>query len=223
MSNLRLFSVFLAVFLAMPYAVAQERKSEARKVSRQKMPVVKTFKVSPSSRPQAVLAANARVPDPPEPINPSMMDSILKGIGGGGGVPSAGDVKAKPKPELDHIVLTSQKPFYNEKGYLRLTLPYTFQPESAIVLNKNFPNVVGVMLKVEKGGLYLVDYAVNAIGSGSYKVETESGDQLFNDSNGKLEHVLVALNATTSGWTSLRLKREGTGYNLYSVEVTKAN
>jgi len=38
-----------------------------------------------------------------------------------------------------------------------------------------------------------------------------------------MEHVLVGLNAGASGWTSARLQREGSGYNLFSVEITRAN
>jgi hypothetical protein len=228
MSRIRFFIFVLAVFLLLPLASAQERQAadvEVRKISRQGSTWgVKTFKVTPSQRPAAILAPNARVPDPPEPIDPSMMKDILASIGGeGGGIPSAGNVEAAPEPVLEHIVLTSRKPYYDEKGYLTLTLPYNYHPESAIVFNKNFPNIMGVKLKVEEGGLYLVDYAVNAIGAGVYKVETESGEQEFEDGNGKLEHVLVALSAEASGWTTVRMSRAGTGYRLYSVEVTKAN
>ena len=78
-------------------------------------------------------------------------------------------------------------------------------------------------MKVEKDGLYLVDIAVKAKGAGVYKVETESGGQEFEDANGQLEHVLIGLSANASGWTTVRMNRSGAGYNLYSVEVTKAN
>ncbi len=124
---------------------------------------------------------------------------------------------------LDHIVLSARNPFYNEKGYLTATLPYTFHPESAIVFNKNFPGLMNVKLNIEKGGIYLVDYAVKAIGAGTYKVVTESGEQEFADPGGTMEHIMVGINAGASGWTTVRLQREGTGYNLYSVEVTRAN
>jgi hypothetical protein len=85
------------------------------------------------------------------------------------------------------------------------------------------PNALGVKLKVEKDGLYLVDFAVKAKGAGVYKVETESGGQEFEDSNGKLEHLLIALNAGASGWTTVRMNRTGAGHNLYSVEITRGN
>ena len=53
-------------------------------------------------------------------------------------------------------------------------------------------------------------------------METSAGDQEFEDVQGKLEHVLVALNATESGWTSLEFNRTGdTGHYLYSVKVDR--
>lgn len=218
----------VVIFFSITLLQAQERasgKSEARKPSRQvATPKVKVFKVSPSQRMAAILPANSRVPDPPEPISPAVKGNILDSMGGGGGgVGSAGGFEAAPEPVLDHIVLTSKTPFVHEKGYMSLTLPYTFHPESAIVFNKNFPNVMNVKLKVEKGGVYLVDFAVDAISTGTYRVETEAGDQEFNDPGGNMEHILVGLNAGASGWTSVRLQREGTGYNLFSVEITRAN
>jgi hypothetical protein len=122
-----------------------------------------------------------------------------------------------------HFVLTSKQPYIVDQGYLTLTLPHTVHPESAIVFNTDFPGAVGVKLKVENGGLYLVDFAVKAAGAGVYKVATESGGQEFEDSNGKLEHLLIALSAGADGWTTVRMNRTGTGFNLYSVEVTRAN
>jgi len=228
MIRIRVFVVLIAVSLLAPLALAQDEKP-ARSLSTQKVsavsavPAIRTFRVKPSNRPVAIMAPNARVPAPPSPIDPSTMKKILLGIGGSGEIPSAGSYQAAPDPVLDHIVLTAKNPWYNERGYLRLTLPYGFHPESSIEFNKNFPNILDVKLNVENGGLYLVDFSVKAIGAGTYNVETESGNQAFEDSKGSMEHVLIALSAGASGWTSLQMKREGTGYQLYSVEVTKAN
>lgn len=205
MSRFRIFNILLPVFLVVPFIHAGECQA-AENVS---APVVKTFTVTPVNRPAAILAPNAQVVGPPEAVDPSLMKDFLAGIGGAEGGA--------------HFVLTSKQPYIVDQGYLTLTLPHTVHPESAIVFNTDFPGAVGVKLKVENGGLYLVDFAVKAAGAGVYKVATESGGQEFEDSNGKLEHLLIALSAGADGWTTVRMNRTGTGFNLYSVEVTRAN
>lgn len=228
MSRLRFFIVLSSLSLALPFAAAQEppvsdvKSPEASTQS--SAPGVQTFRVNPVSRPVAILAPNALVPGPPEPIDTSKMKDILASLGGGGSrVPPAGTGEADSEPVLNHIVLTSRKPYFEEKGYLTLTLPRTFHPESAIVFDENSAAAVGVKLMVEKGGLYLVDFAVRAMEAGAYTVETESGAQGFEDSDGNLEHVLIAIRAGASGWTTMRMNRTGAGFNLYSVEVTRTN
>jgi hypothetical protein len=206
MSRIQVFLVLFAAVLLLPFTNAQGQQEFSGLVS---TPPVKTFTVTPADRPAAILAPNAMVAGPPGPIAPSMMQDILAGIGG-----SEGGA---------HFVLTSRQPYIDGQGYLTLTLPQTVHPESAIVFDKDSANAAGVKLKVEKDGLYLVDFAVKAKGAGVYKVETESGGQEFEDSNGKLEHLLIALNAGASGWTTVRMNRTGAGHNLYSVEVTRAN
>ena len=202
MSRFRVFIVLLPVFLVAPFIHLQA----AEEVS---APAVRIFTVTPVSRPVAILAPNAMVAAPPGPMDPATMKDILAGIGGTEGG--------------THIVLTARQPYINEQAYLTITLPQTFHPESAIVFNEDMPNALGVKLMVEKDGLYLVDFAVKAKLAGIYKVETESGGQEFEDANGKLEHLFVALSAGASGWTTVRMNRSGAGFNLYSVEVTRAN
>jgi hypothetical protein len=228
MSRLRFFIVMLTLSLAWPAASAQEPGAsgdEAGKISSDTpVPEIKTFRVNPVDRPAAILAPNARVPTPPEPIAPSMMQDLLAGIAREGeGAPAPAATDAEPGPALDHIVLNSRRPYHDGKGYLTLTRPQTFHPESAIIFDKSSPGAVGVKLNVNKDRLYLVDFTVSAVDAGAYKVETESGGQAFEDSNGKLEHVLIALSAGASGWTTVRMNRTGASFNLYSVEVTRVN
>jgi len=181
---------------------------------------LKTFTVKPSHRPVAILAPNALTPVAPDPISSSAKAEILKSIGGSADVPSAQSEDTAEQSVLEHIVLTSKQPFVNEQGYLRLTLPQTVHPESPVVFNKKYPSTMSVNLKVEEGGLYLVDFAVKGVGPGTYKVTTEAGSQEFEDTGGNLNHVLIALNAEGSGWTGVSMIHTGT-YNLFSVEVTR--
>ena len=206
MSRFQIFLVSFAALLVLPSDNWGQSKNNFYSDPNYQ---VKTFTVSPVDRPAAILAPNAQVAGPPEPVDPAMKKEALAGISGvEGGA---------------QFVLTSRQPYIKEQGYLTLTLPHTVHPESAIVFNTDFPGAVGVKLKVENGGLYLVDFAVKAAGAGVYKVVTESGMQEFEDSNGKLEHLLIALSADASGWTTMRMNRTGASYNLYSVEVTRVN
>jgi len=211
MFMVRSFTLAFALFLLIPLVSAQDHQAAE----------VTSFKVKPSNRPVAILAPNALTPVAPDPISPSAKAEILKSIGGSGNVPSAQSEDTAAKSVLEHIVLTSKQPFVNEKGYLRLTLPQTFHPESPIVFNKEYPSTMSVNLKVEEGGLYLVDFAVKGVGPGTYKVVTEAGSQEFKDTGGNLKHALIALNAAASGWTGVSMTHTGT-YNLFSVEVTRA-
>lgn len=152
------------------------------------------------------------------------MDLVGAALGGGGfGGAGAGGFQNPGPPVLDHIELSARSTWVHEKGYLDFVLPYDINPATpSITFNKNFPGAMTVKLKVEEGETYLVDFAVSSWGKGTYRIETSGGEQEFDDPQGKLEHVLVALNATESGWTNVRFKRTGdSGHYLYSVRVDR--
>jgi hypothetical protein len=68
-----------------------------------------------------------------------------------------------------------------------------------------------------------VDFAVDAWGSGTYRVTSGDNVQTFPDSNGQ-QHLMVGVQAATAGWVSLILSRsEGSGYYLREVRVTRVN
>ncbi len=215
--------ILLGSFMWITLTQAQPRAGESTSPPVTQEPAVKTFTVTPVQRTVAILMPNAQTPEPPEPLDATTKSSILKSLGGSGDVPPAGDVKAQPQALLEHLLLSAKQPFFSERGLLTLALAYTVHPETAINFNSNFPGSAGVKLKVEKGRTYLLDFAVKSWGSGTYLLETESGNQEFADQSGSKEHILVALNATSSGWTTIRLNRDGTDYHLYYVEVTRVN
>ena len=215
--------ILLGSFVWTTLAEAQVRTVGTTKQPIVQEPAVKTFTVTPVQRTVAILMPNAQTPEPPEPLDATTKSSILKSLGGSGDVPPAGDVKAQPQALLEHLLLSAKQPFFSERGLLTLALAYTVHPETAINFNSNFPGSAGVKLKVEKGRTYLLDFAVKSWGSGTYLLETESGNQELADQSGSKEHILVALNATSSGWTTVRLNRDGSDYHLYYVEVTRVN
>ncbi len=215
--------IFLSGFLWITLTEAQPRTVKSTTQPVLQDPAVKTFTVSPVQRSTAILMPNAQTPEPPALLGANTKSGILKSLGGNGDLPAPGEIKAQSKPVLEHIVLSAKQPFFSERGFLTLALAYSFHPETAINFNRNFPGSAGVKLKVEEGRTYLLDFAVKSRGSGTYLLETESGQQEFADKSAQKEHILVALNATSSGWTTVRLNRDGTDYHLYYVEVTRVN
>ena len=196
--------------------------------------VAAEFTVAPAPRVRAVRRAPTRQgldveappapPAPPDPVKPETLDLVGNALGGGGFGGAAGrDFQSPGPPVLDHIELTTRQPWFHEKGNVRTALAYTTSTGAAPSwnFNKNFPGLMTVNLKVEEGATYLVDFVVSSWGSGTYQVETDSGMQEFADNGGDLEHLLVGLNATESGWVNLHLRREGTGYYVYSVIVNR--
>ena len=191
-----------------------------------------TVAVAPPPRVRAVRRAPARQgldveappapPAPPDPVKPETLDLVGNALGGGGFAGPGGFQNPGP-PVLDHIELTPRQPWFHDKGNVRTVLAYTVSTGTAPSwqFNTNFPGGMTVNLKVEEGRTYLVDFAVSSWGNGTYRVETDAGDQEFADAGGDLEHVLVGLNATESGWVKVQLSREGTGYYAYSVIVNR--
>lgn len=168
-------------------------------------------------------------PVAPDPLPSETMDLVAVALGGGGGGggggagAASGDFQNPGPPVLNHIELSARRPWVNEKGYLYFLLPFSLNPSSpSINFNKNFPGSLTVKLKVQEGETYLVDFSVKSWGSGTYRIETSGGSQEFADTQGKLEHVLVVLHATESGWTDIKFDRTGdSGHDLFTVHVDR--
>lgn len=186
-------------------------------------PAVKTFTIAPMQRSAAILMPNAQTPGPPAPLDSQTKSEILKSLGGSQDNQAPAEIKAQTQAGLEHLLLSAQQPFVSGKGLLTLALAYSVHPETSIKFNSNYPGSAAVKLKVDKGQTYLLDFAVRSSGSGTYLVETESGKQAFEDETGTRQHILVALSAAASGWTTIRLSRDGAEYYLYFVEVTRAS
>lgn len=210
--------IFLSNLIWITLTQAQASDSTQQPVMQE--PAVKTFTVAPVQRTAAILMPNAQTPESPALLDSKTKSGILKNLGGSGVIPTPGDIKAQSKSVLEHLLLSAKQPFFSEQGFLTLALAYAVHPETAFHFKSNYPGSAGVKLKVEKGHTYLLDFAVRSGTSGIYLVQTESGKQEFDDTSASKDHILVALKATSSGWTTVRLSREGTEYHLYYVEVT---
>jgi len=221
-TNLIFFGgIFCSGFLWITVTVAQPQTVESTRPPVRQEPAVKTFTVAPVQRSRAILMPNAQTPEPPASLDAKIKSAILKTLGGSEDIPPPRDSKTQAEPVLDYLLLSAKQPFFSERGFLTLALAYSVHPQTSITFNSSYPGSTGVKLKVEKGQTYLLDFAVKSSESGIYLLETESGQQEIEDKSASKEHILVALNATSSGWTTVRLHRKGTGYHLYSVEVTR--
>lgn len=201
-----------SLWAALPLAAngSEESSNPPQPVAAGTANTVKIFDVSPPVRMTAILPPEESVP---KPLNEETRSRIISSVRGEG-APDA-DL------ETQSIMLTAKNTQAAEQANLVMTLPYRFHPESAIEFHGDFPHVAGLSLKVEKGGLYLVDFGVKGIGLGAYTVESGPDRQVFDDPTGYLQHVLFGVRAAESGWTSLRMRRSGAGYKLYFVEITR--
>lgn len=218
-------------------AIAQETSS-VRKPSRAQASdqtvLIANFTIGPTERGVAPPPRSPRTPDrvgqenPPPPEPPGPLPAAQKGLkaapDGGGVEPGPGAFEAPDKPVLNHLELDARNSWKYERGHLDLTLPYDVDPDGEYILfNKNFPHALSVTVKVEEGETYLVDFEVSSWGSGTYTVKTDGGEQEFPDQNAKAEHILVGLNASESGWTTIRLTRSGTGWYMYSATIDRVD
>jgi hypothetical protein len=178
---------------------------------------VRTFDVAPVQRPIALLAPNAQTPPPPVALAPGQRRQIMAGLEGG----EAAEPGSESGQPAESFVLSASLTVYEDRGVLTLVQPYTVHPETGVHMRGSDPGSVGVKIRVEKGGRYLLDFLVRSAVPGRYELQTEGGSQVIEDASGDLEHVLLALHAGSSGWTTVRLRRGESDYFLYAVEITR--
>jgi hypothetical protein len=181
---------------------------------------VKMFAVAPVKRPIALLAPNAQTPVKPASLNQEQQLQILAALGGDGKEDSAPATPAETVP-FGTFVLSAANTVHEDQGVLTLVQPYTVHPETGIHMRGSEPGSVGVKVRVEEGGRYLVDFLVRSAVPGNYQLDTEGETQTVEDALGEREHVLLALSAGSSGWTTVRLRRPDSDFFLYAVEITR--
>ncbi len=213
-------TMFLGLLIITVVAGTQAAASEANPAGADPAASIPVFEVAPVQRAGAILAPNAQTPVAPAPLADDQKAQILEGL-------RTDDSSQQHDPDaqvnINSITLSPKNPYMEGQGLLTVTLAASVHPETAIKFEPKNAGSAGVKIKVEKGQKYLLDFFVRSLGSGSYQVETENGKQEFVDEAGQRTHVLIALSASSSGWTTVRLRREGTGYYLYAVEITTIN
>lgn len=136
----------------------------------------------------------------------------------------AGAIQAPAPTELQDVTLTSRRPWINNQAYVDYTMPVTVNNSTGVVqFSTNYLNYTTVHLNVVEGASYLVDFAVDAWGSGTYRVTSGDNVQTFPDSNGQ-QHILVGVQAAATGWVSVQMTRSaGSGYYVHEVRITRVN
>jgi hypothetical protein len=106
------------------------------------------------------------------------------------------------------------------RAFLELVGARSADPKRGALLDVDSSRAV-LHLAVEPGRSYLVDFAVSATAPGRYRVAGEAVEMLVDDPAGRLQHVLVLVDARSLGWTQLDLVRDfGGAYYLQGVDVT---
>lgn len=134
-----------------------------------------------------------------------------------------GAIQAQAPTELQDITLTARRPWVNNRAYLSYLFPATVNSSTGTVMFSRDSGFATVYLNAAEGALYLVDFAVDAWGIGTYRVASGDNAQTFPNSNGQ-QHLMVAVQATTAGWVSVQLSRSnGSGYYIHEVRVTRVD
>lgn len=217
-------AVLLLAVLAAPGAAAQSGEQAAAAAAPPESAAgqaVKVFTVSPAMRYRAIMPPAApgseRSLEPPA-LDPALVRAALGSFGGG--MPATGDGVAVAERVLDQFSLTAQKMSFPKRGYLILDLAHQVDAQAGVQFRMNSPGSATVNLNIEKGRAYLLDFAVNSWGDGAYQIETEGGAQSFQDPRGEMQHLLVGIEAATTGLSTITLRRSGSGYYLHAVTVS---
>lgn len=121
----------------------------------------------------------------------------------------------------DRFSLDMQEPEVENRGFLELVAPSTVDPRRGAFFTAGSAGQVILLLYVEKGRTYLVDFAVNSWEKARYRVTAESGDQMYDYDEEKCCHLLARIKANSLGWTQLTLTQDtGPGFYLHSIDVT---
>lgn len=188
-------------------------------------PDVPIIAVSPQ-----VGSSDSLIPDWEQQRRPATLGSrdrqaILEYVSGGGegGVPLINTIQTQGRtPTVRHLILTVKRPWYVHRAFLAAEGVQRVDARSTMHFEGATPGRVIVGLNLIEGNVYLLDFLLKGEGKGDYTVITGAGAQAFPDVDGDRTHVLLALEAQSSGWTEVSLSRDGGAFDLHSVEVTLA-
>lgn len=168
-------------------------------------------------------SAPAREPaDPgPQPVTEMELMPSLHRLGlAGDSFGSSAEYERFLDESVERISLDVGAMEVERRAFLELVGARSADPKRGALLDVDSSRAV-LHLAVEPGRSYLVDFAVSATAPGRYRVAGEAVEMLVDDPAGRLQHVLVLVDARSLGWTQLDLVRDfGGAYYLQGVDVT---
>lgn len=189
------------------------------------VPEVPVIGVSPKTSSSNSLTPDWDQPNRPPTLSGRERQAILQQVSGGGegGLPMMNNIQTQGRtPNLRQAILTVKRPWFIHRAFLAAEGVQRTDARSIMRFDESQPGRAVVGLNLLEGHTYLIDFLIDGKGEGDYNVVTSTGTHAFPDPGAERNHVLLALEAQSSGWTEVSLSRSGGGFDLHSVEITLA-
>jgi len=227
-------SIIAGGALALALSLASTAMAQDR--ARGATPELPVFRIAGTAAAPAVTTAQLALPGLPAPepglraprppargddVRTAAMSTLSTGRGGRPA--TAGAVQAPGPTELQNVTLTAQRPWVNNQANVRYMLPYEVNTATGVVtFNINYPGRTAMVFNAVAGASYLVEFAVDPIGYGTFRVTSGSNVQDFPQTNTNPRRLMVGVQATAAGWISVDLSRPtGSGYHLQEIRITR--
>jgi hypothetical protein len=126
----------------------------------------------------------------------------------------------KLETEADFNMLSAAAPQLDGIASLAFTWPATVSTRFGVRFTEQDNSSLGLVLDVEAGRVYLVDFVVRAFHPGSYVLTSGSNTHVFEDLGGAIQHVTTRLIVEETGRIGLSLKHQyGKGFTFHAVGV----
>lgn len=189
------------------------------------VPEVPIISVAPESGNVDTLVPGWEKPRRPASLGGRERQAILQQVSGGGsgGLPLMNNINTMGRtPTLRQAILSVKRPWFNHRAFLSAEGVQRVDARSVMRFDESIPGRAILGINLLKDTTYLIDFLVQGEGEGDYVVTTASGTQTFPDADARLNHVLIAVNATSNGWVEVSLSRTAGAFDLHTVEVTLA-
>lgn len=127
----------------------------------------------------------------------------------------------KLETEADFNVLSAAVPQVEGIASLNFSWPGTVSALLGVWFTEQDDSSLKLVLDVEAGRVYLVDFVVRAFDPGSYVLTSGSNTHVFEDLGGAIQNVTTRLIVEETGRIGLSLKHQyGKGFTFHAVGVT---
>lgn len=178
---------------------------------------VVTFRVRPEERPKRKVFGGP----PPRPVPLDMRQRAARMAQDAADPIVLSQAIEVLESEARFTLLSPAQTEINGIGSLSFHWPASVSALHGVRLTEEDDSVVVLMLEVEVGRVYLIDFMVWGVLQGSYQLTIGSKHHTYEDIGPSLQHVTTRLIAEESGKVFLLLKHlNGKGFSFYSVAIT---